>query len=132
MDELNGRTAIVTGGGSGIGRGIALGLAAEGMTVAVADIHAESAEAVVGEIEGQGGSAFGIQVDVTSVESLASAAKDVVARAGGPCNVAFERARRDVAGGASEIYTVARGDSSASRCSGARRSDRPRRGLLVG
>ena len=34
MDDLNGRVGVVTGGGSGIGRGIALGLAAEGMTVA--------------------------------------------------------------------------------------------------
>jgi len=83
MDDLNGRVAVVTGGGSGIGRGIALGLGAEGMTVAVADIQSPNAEAVAGEIESAGGRAFAVGVDVTSVESLAAAAKEVVARAGG-------------------------------------------------
>ena len=83
MDDLNGRVAVVTGGGSGIGRGIALGLAAEGMTVAVADIQAASAEAVAAEIESAGGRALGIGVDATSVESLAAAAKEVVAQTGG-------------------------------------------------
>ena len=83
MDDLNGRVAVVTGGGSGIGRGIALTLGAEGMTVAVADIQHSKAESVAAEIESAGGRALGIAVDVTSVESLATAAKDVVAQAGG-------------------------------------------------
>jgi NAD(P)-dependent dehydrogenase (short-subunit alcohol dehydrogenase family) len=83
MDDLNGRVAVVTGGGSGIGRGIALALGAEGMTVAVADIRPSSAEAVAAEIESAGGGAFAIGVDVTSVESLAAAARQVAARAGG-------------------------------------------------
>jgi NAD(P)-dependent dehydrogenase (short-subunit alcohol dehydrogenase family) len=83
MDDLNGRVAVVTGGGSGIGRGLALALAAEGMTVAVADIQKSNAEAVAAEIVAAGGRAFGIGVDVTSVESLAAAAKEIVARAGG-------------------------------------------------
>jgi NAD(P)-dependent dehydrogenase (short-subunit alcohol dehydrogenase family) len=83
MDALNGRVAVVTGGGSGIGRGLALGLAAEGMTVAVADLRSPSAEAVAAEIESAGGRAFAVGVDVTSVASLAAAAEEVVARAGG-------------------------------------------------
>jgi NAD(P)-dependent dehydrogenase (short-subunit alcohol dehydrogenase family) len=82
MDDLNGRVAVVTGGGSGIGRGIALALGAEGMTVAVADISRSSAEAVAAEIESAGGSAVAIALDVTSVESLAAASKEVAARAG--------------------------------------------------
>ena len=83
MDELNGRVAVVTGGGSGIGRGLSLGLAAEGMTVAVADVQAAKAEAVAAEALAAGGRAFAVGVDVTSVESLAAAAKEVVSRAGG-------------------------------------------------
>ena len=83
MDDLRGRVAVVTGGGSGIGRGIALGLAAEGMTVAVADLQRASAEKVAAEIRSVGGRALALGVDVTSVESLTAAAKEVVAQAGG-------------------------------------------------
>ena len=39
MQDFTGRTAVVTGGGSGIGRGIALGLANEGMRVALLDLN---------------------------------------------------------------------------------------------
>jgi NAD(P)-dependent dehydrogenase (short-subunit alcohol dehydrogenase family) len=83
MEDLKGRVAVVTGGGSGIGRGLSLGLAAEGMTVAVADLQTANAEAVAAEIEASGGRAFAVGVDVTSAPSLATAAKEVVARAGG-------------------------------------------------
>jgi NAD(P)-dependent dehydrogenase (short-subunit alcohol dehydrogenase family) len=83
MNELAGRVAVVTGGGSGIGRGLALGLGAEGMTVAVADVQGAKARAVAAEIEASDGSAFGVGVDVTSVESLARAAEEIVARTGG-------------------------------------------------
>ena len=83
MDDLRGRVAVVTGGGSGIGRGIALGLAAEGMTVAVADLQRASAEKVAAEVRSSGARALALGVDVTSVESLAAAAKEIVAQAGG-------------------------------------------------
>jgi len=83
MDELKDRVAVVTGGGSGIGRGMALGLAAEGMSVAVADVQAANAGAVAAEIASRGGRALPIQVDVTSVASLAAAAKEIVAQLGG-------------------------------------------------
>lgn len=83
MHDLRGRVAAVTGGGSGIGRGLCLGLAAEGMTVAVGDVQAAKAEAVAAEVEAAGGHAFAVAVDVTSAPSLAAAAKEVVARAGG-------------------------------------------------
>jgi len=82
MDDLRGRVAVVTGGGSGIGRGVALALGVEGMTVAVADVRRSSAEAVAAEIASAGGRAVAIELDVTSVESLAAAAKEVEARAG--------------------------------------------------
>ena len=83
MRDLNGRVAVVTGGGSGIGRGIALGLAAEGMTVAVADLQETSARTVAAEIESAGGRSFGVAVDVTSEKSLATAVGKIVAQAGG-------------------------------------------------
>jgi NAD(P)-dependent dehydrogenase (short-subunit alcohol dehydrogenase family) len=83
MHDLKGRVAVVTGGGSGIGRGIALGLGAEGMMVAVADIQRTRADAVAAEIESRGGRGLGIGVDVTSVVSLAAAAKEILARADG-------------------------------------------------
>jgi len=82
IDELRGRVAVVTGGGSGIGRGIARTFGAEGMTVAVADIQESRADAVAAEIASAGGRAFGIGVDVTSVASLEAAARRIVERAG--------------------------------------------------
>lgn len=83
MQDFTGRTAVITGGGSGIGRGIALGMADEGMRVAVLDLNPDGAQAVAQEIEGRGGEALAVQVDVTSTESLAGAAKEVVSRFGG-------------------------------------------------
>lgn len=83
MIELEGKVAVVTGGGSGIGRGISLGLAAEGMALAVADVNAASAEAVAKEVGAQGGRAIAIAVDVTSPDSLAAAAKEIEAQLGG-------------------------------------------------
>ena len=83
MKELSGRIAVVTGAGSGVGRGIAHGLADAGMTVAVADIHEQSARDVADEIAAKGRRAFHAVVDVTSAESLEHLAREVVARTGG-------------------------------------------------
>lgn len=74
---LDGHTALITGGGSGIGRGIALALAREGMNVAVADLQRSNAEAVAGELEAAGARAIAIGCDVTSEDSLAAAAQAV-------------------------------------------------------
>ena len=60
-----GRTVIVTGGGSGIGRVIARRFAAEGAAVVIADWDAESANAVAGEIEASGGRALASHTDVS-------------------------------------------------------------------
>ena len=80
MKELRGRTAVVTGAASGIGRGIALALGAEGMRVAVADLDADGAAAVAREV---GAAAFPLVVDVASASSLEAAAKEVASRTGG-------------------------------------------------
>ena len=79
MEDLSGRVAVVIGGGSGIGRGIALGLATEGMRVVVADIDAVSAEGVRDEITGAGGTATAAQVDGTDRQSLDRLAETTVA-----------------------------------------------------
>ncbi|ERK72999.1 MULTISPECIES: SDR family NAD(P)-dependent oxidoreductase [Leifsonia] len=59
------RSAIVTGGGSGIGRAVALTLAASGAAVLVTDLNEEHAQAVVAEIEAAGGKAAALAGDVT-------------------------------------------------------------------
>ena len=78
MDDLEGKGAVVVGGGSGVGRGIAMGLAAAGAQVVVADIDPESANAVRDEIEFHGGAsragARSTPPTPASLEALARAA----------------------------------------------------------
>ncbi|MCW3039101.1 MAG: glucose 1-dehydrogenase [Solirubrobacterales bacterium] len=70
MDRLLGKTAVITGAGSGIGRASALKFASEGAAVAVTDIVAESALAVAEEVRSAGGTAVGFRVDVADDEAL--------------------------------------------------------------
>ncbi|CAN7285485.1 SDR family NAD(P)-dependent oxidoreductase [Phenylobacterium sp. LjRoot225] len=70
MTEIAGRVALVTGGGSGIGRGLALALAAEGASVVVADIAEGRAAEVAAEIGQAGGSAIGVGCDVSDRASI--------------------------------------------------------------
>lgn len=77
-----GRVAIVTGGGSGIGRATAVRLAAEGARVAVADLDLENAESVAKEIARAGGEAFACGVDVTLEADNARMVEETVARYG--------------------------------------------------
>jgi NAD(P)-dependent dehydrogenase (short-subunit alcohol dehydrogenase family) len=73
------KVAIVTGGASGIGFGIAQRLAADGAKVAVFDIDAAAADAAVATIEADGGSALAVEVDVAdraSVERGVEAVRD--------------------------------------------------------
>ena len=68
--KLQGKIAIVTGAGQGIGRGIAEKLAAEGATVILTDLNEVTAKETAQEIGGVGSSVFGMWADVTSRESV--------------------------------------------------------------
>lgn len=66
MGLLDGKVAVVTGGGSGIGRAIALAFAAEGARLGVGDYFAERAEETVAAIGKAGGEAFAERMDVSA------------------------------------------------------------------
>jgi NAD(P)-dependent dehydrogenase (short-subunit alcohol dehydrogenase family) len=68
--RLAGKVAVVTGGGSGIGRGIALAMAREGADVAIPDIQVLNAEKVAGEIKGLGRKVVAMKTDVTSAADV--------------------------------------------------------------
>jgi NAD(P)-dependent dehydrogenase (short-subunit alcohol dehydrogenase family) len=63
-------TAVVTGAGRGIGRGIALRLARDGHAVAVNDVNKAAAEAVAEEITSAGGRAIAVPGDVTDRDAV--------------------------------------------------------------
>ena len=70
MDDLQGKVAVVTGGGSGIGRGIALAAAREGMHVVLADIELDAAEGVAREVATEEVDVLAVQADVSAVGSV--------------------------------------------------------------
>jgi NAD(P)-dependent dehydrogenase (short-subunit alcohol dehydrogenase family) len=91
MTEIAGRVALVTGGGSGIGRALALGLAAEGAKVVVADILADNAGIVAGEIKKAGGTAMAVACDVSDRASVRRMKAEATA-ALGPVSLLFANA----------------------------------------
>ena len=64
--RLAGKVAVVTGGGSGIGRGIVLAMAQEGADIAIPDIQVINADKVAGEVRALGRTALPMKTDVTS------------------------------------------------------------------
>jgi NAD(P)-dependent dehydrogenase (short-subunit alcohol dehydrogenase family) len=72
VEDLAGRVAVITGGGSGIGRATALALSREGARVVVADIDAHRADVVASEIGDEGAPAVGVRCDVASDADVAA------------------------------------------------------------
>ena len=88
---LEGKSALVTGAGSGIGRATALAMAREGAWVACADLSLESAKQTLKRMEAAGGQGVAIQVDVTdeaSVQAMVAATVDAF----GGLDIAFNNA----------------------------------------
>lgn len=80
--SLDGKAAVVTGAASGIGKQIALTLAAQGAAVAIADLNLVGAQAVADEIRAAGGKAMGVAMDVTNEEAVNSGIDEVAAQFG--------------------------------------------------
>jgi 2-hydroxycyclohexanecarboxyl-CoA dehydrogenase len=80
--KLKGKTALVTGGGRGIGRAIALGLAHEGAQVAVLDILEDNAQAVQREIETLGVKGLALGADLTRRPEVERAVGELIAQWG--------------------------------------------------
>ncbi len=79
MEEFAGKTAVVTGAGSGMGKAFALRWGAEGMNVVIGDIQEDALAATVAELEGAGVPVVGLRTDVSKladIEALADAAEE--------------------------------------------------------
>ena len=81
--RLDGRVAVVTGGGGGLGEGICANLAAAGAAVAVADLTFEKAEARAAQVRAAGGTAVAVELDVATRASVEAMARTVIGELGG-------------------------------------------------
>jgi len=81
--KLQGKSAIITGAASGIGKDIALVFAREGASVAIADLNLQAANATAEELVAQGHKAMGVAMDVANEEAVEAGVAAVVKAFGG-------------------------------------------------
>jgi NAD(P)-dependent dehydrogenase (short-subunit alcohol dehydrogenase family) len=91
MEEFAGKTAVVTGAGSGMGKAFALRFAAEGMNVVIGDIQDDALAATVAEIEASGAPVLGLHADVSRLESVTALA-DAAEKRFGPIHLVCNNA----------------------------------------
>src|SRR5215470_3578671 len=82
VTRLAGKVALITGGGTGIGRAIALAFAREGASVALAGRRVAKLKEVAAEIEKQGGTAIAVECDVTRAKDAERAVKETAKKLG--------------------------------------------------
>ena len=80
--DLTGKTAIITGGASGLGKRMAETLAAAGASVAIADINEPGAQQIANEITAKGGNALPVEMDVSDPESVMGSVAQVLSAYG--------------------------------------------------
>jgi 2-hydroxycyclohexanecarboxyl-CoA dehydrogenase len=81
--RLAGKVAVVTGGGQGIGRGIAKAFASEGAQIAILDVDANTAQSAAEECAGRGVQALGLGCDVAERDQVEESVAQIVERLGG-------------------------------------------------
>jgi NAD(P)-dependent dehydrogenase (short-subunit alcohol dehydrogenase family) len=89
---LDGKVALITGGGGGIGRATALAFAREGARLAVADVAIEAARETVAQVNAAGGQAISLSGDVSRDSDVRAMIAGVVAAYGGRLDCAFNNA----------------------------------------
>ncbi len=97
MEDLDGRVAVVTGGASGVGKGLAKALLGEGCTVVLADVEAPALDATVAELSALG-PVSGVVTDVSDAASVEALADRVYAEHGA-CHLLFNNAGVTSGGG---------------------------------
>jgi NAD(P)-dependent dehydrogenase (short-subunit alcohol dehydrogenase family) len=107
VESLTGKTAVITGGASGMGRAFADRFAAAGMRVVLADIEQGALDAAVEELRATGATAIGVRTDVSSEADMRALADRAIAELG-PVNVVCLNA--GVAGGNGPIETLTAAD----------------------
>ena len=83
LEHLNGRVAIVTGAGQGMGRAVARALAERGAAVVVNDVNPPAAEAVAAELRHHGAASIAVPADVVDAAAVRALVEQTVARFGG-------------------------------------------------